>query len=194
MAEEKAEGAAKPKRGKSILIGGLFVAFVLFFFPYWYTANPKSCARCHEMKPFYTTWKQSMHSTAARNCFYCHLKPGLVNRIFYQITFYREIYSTLANHNLEPFGATAPGTSSCQRSGCHSLNRLSSQSEDIRIDHRNHVIKAKVSCPQCHRGASHPGLDKTGSKLPPRKQCKKCHKMGDCSMCHMKKVMGGFKH
>jgi len=92
MVEEKAEETEKPKRRSGLLVGGAFAAvLVLFIIPYWYTANPKSCIRCHEMKPFYTTWKESMHSVAAKDCFYCHLKPGLFNRMLYQVTFYREV-------------------------------------------------------------------------------------------------------
>jgi len=199
IAEQETRTEDKPNQAKKYFTGG-FVALVIVFFavPYVYTSNPASCKRCHEMVPYYRTWQNSMHSVAAKDCFYCHIRPGLFNRLYYRATFYREIYASLIDHNLNPSGATLPGTESCQRKGCHSLNRLSGQSGDIKIDHRHHVTRARprIGCPECHRGASHQGLEKTGSKLPPRKQCKKCHgkQMANCSMCHRKKVIGGFKH
>jgi len=181
----------------------LYLAFlgliiVLLAIPYAYTANPKSCTSCHDMQKYYDSWKNSPHVTAAKNCFDCHVKQGTVSLMIYRIAFYREIYASMVGAKLKPIGATLPPVDSCQRKGCHTLNRMTSESGDLRIDHRGHVLKANIPCIKCHPGAAHPNVGKIGSILPPRKMCKKCHyeRMNDCSFCHTKRHVGldGYKH
>lgn len=176
----------------------LVVVAVVYAVPYWYTSNPKSCTRCHEMGAYYQSWQDSMHSAAAKNCFFCHVRPGFFSLFYYRITFYREIYASVSGANLKPAGATLPGTDSCRRAGCHSLNRVSSISGDIKIDHRHHVLQAKVACITCHPGTAHPNVGKDSYPTPPRELCKGCHRarMKECSMCHVKKfsAISGFQH
>lgn len=191
--ETKKGSGVKPLRlfsRKPIL--GFFLVLVSIIFlaiPYWYTSNPKSCVRCHQMKPFYESWKASMHSTAAKNCFYCHVKPGTMNLLVYRVAFYREIFASFSGQKLSPIGATLPATDSCRRRGCHSLNRVSSISGDIKIDHKTHVLVAKVSCVRCHPGTAHPYVNNERFPRPPRKICFDCHgaRTKDCSYCHIKR-------
>ncbi|MHB8842390.1 MAG: hypothetical protein ACYC56_11515, partial [Candidatus Aquicultor sp.] len=107
----------------------------------------------------------------------------------YRISFYREIYASLVGAQLKPVGATLPGVKSCQRGGCHSLNRDVSSSGDIKINHRNHVQRADISCIKCHPGAAHPHVGKIGDTLPKRKLCMQCHSsmQNNCPFCHIKR-------
>lgn len=186
-----------PSNGKSKIsviawsIIGVLV-LVIFIIPYALTSNPKACTRCHEMDHYYDSWKESVHSTAVSNCFYCHVKPGAVSLAVYRVSFYREIIASASNSKLKPSGATIPATNNCNRSGCHSLNRISSISGDLRVNHRNHITKAKLTCVKCHPGVSHPN----GNVIPPRTMCKKCHsqRMDDCAMCHTKRFQRGAKY
>src|SRR3990172_3267924 len=87
------EEAAPPGKKKKRMFRYALLAFVIFLaIPYTYTSNPQSCTRCHEMKAYYTSWKKSSHSVAAKNCFECHVKMGTVSLWIYRISFYREIY------------------------------------------------------------------------------------------------------
>ncbi|HEY3374168.1 MAG TPA: hypothetical protein VGK02_03780, partial [Candidatus Aquicultor sp.] len=72
---------------------------------------------------------------------------------------------------------------------CHSLNRVSSTSGDIKISHRGHVTRAHLACTRCHPGAAHPNIGKIGAVIPQRKLCKQCHltRMNECAFCHTKR-------
>lgn len=189
------QDAAEPKKTSKLtyVTWGIVIAaiLILFVIPYGLTASPKSCTRCHEMDKYYDSWQKSVHAKAANNCFFCHVKPGLVSVSIYRIAFYREIFAAMSGSSLKPSGATIPATNNCNRSGCHSLNRISSVSGDIKVDHRNHIKKAKLTCAKCHPGVSHPN----GGVTPPREMCKTCHaqRINDCAMCHLKKFQRGEK-
>ncbi|HZD59198.1 MAG TPA: NapC/NirT family cytochrome c [Anaerolineae bacterium] len=197
--QAKISGETK-KRNKAVryaLVAFIFLA-VFLTIPYLYTSNPKSCTRCHAMEKYYSSWQKSSHAKAADNCFHCHVKQGSLNLWVYRISFYREVYASMVGANLKPAGATIPGIRSCLRRGCHSLNRVSSASGDIKINHRGHVIKVGLSCIRCHPGAAHPNVGKVGRLTPQRKLCMQCHaaRKNDCSFCHVKKMQRGegYKH
>ncbi len=184
------EEAGRSKKFKVRLWAAILVIVAVFLaIPYVYTSNPKSCTRCHDMQKYYDSWKNSPHATAASNCFYCHVKQGTISLWVYRISFYREIYAGMVGAKLKPIGASLPGVDSCQRKGCHSLNRVESGSGDIKINHRIHVAKADISCIRCHPGAAHPNVGKIGGIIPKRKLCFQCHstRMNDCSYCHNKR-------
>ncbi|MDP2212186.1 MAG: NapC/NirT family cytochrome c [Candidatus Aquicultor sp.] len=196
--QEESNGKTRRSRRGYFLAIAATLLVVFLAIPYAYTSNPKSCTLCHNMDDYYESWKNSTHATAASNCFECHVKEGAASIWVYRISFYREIYTSIVGADLKPAGASVPGVDSCQRQGCHSLNRVSSASGDIKIDHRGHVTKANLSCTQCHPGAAHPNVGKTGALIPARKMCKGCHatRMNDCSFCHIKKHVEtkGFVH
>jgi hypothetical protein len=150
------------------------------------------------MEKYYSSWQKSSHAKAADNCFHCHVKQGSLNLWVYRISFYREVYASMVGANLKPAGATIPGIRSCQRRGCHSLNRVESGSGDIKINHRVHVVKASISCVRCHPGAAHPNVGRIGGLIPQRKLCMECHaaRKNDCNFCHNKRfsLTTSFSH
>ena len=153
--------------------------------PIWFTATPGQCASCHEMKPYYDSWRASSHAGAASNCLFCHLRPGALSLVAYEFGFYREILAHLGGTTVVTTKANSPSVASCSRPECHSLNRETSNSGDIKINHRLHVTKANIACARCHPGAVHAGVGGR-MKLPPLSLCKTCHadKMGQCDYCH----------
>lgn len=171
-----------------MLAGAVALVLVIFAVPVMLTATPRSCATCHEMKPYYDTWQKSSHRGAASNCRTCHVSPGALSLVAYELTFYREI----AGHFMgaEVGGGSALDIESCQRKGCHSLNRQTSNSGDLRIGHREHIVDEGIACPRCHPGAVHEGIGGR-TKLPPMKLCKSCHEddMKKCTYCHLGKVV-----
>ena len=159
--------------------------------PVWFTATPRACANCHEMKPYYDSWRASSHREAASNCLYCHVKPGIANVIGFEVGFYGMLSGHLSGAKVTSSAADVPSVASCGRSECHSLNRETSNSGDIKINHRLHVIRAGIACPTCHPGAVHTGVGGR-RKLPPLSLCKTCHadKMTQCSYCHAEQHSG----
>jgi len=162
------------------------VVWVVFWaIPITLTATPEMCATCHEMKPYYDSWRASSHRAAAPNCLYCHAKPGLIDLVGFELGMYGKIAAHFAGVPVKTTVANSPSVESCSRGTCHSLNRETSNSGDLKINHRLHVVKAKIPCTRCHPGAVHAGVGGR-LKLPPMKLCKECHadKMKDCGYCH----------
>ncbi|MCL6472693.1 MAG: NapC/NirT family cytochrome c [Firmicutes bacterium] len=189
MGKSVKTGDKRAKRAVKYLVAAFVFLLAFYAIPYIYTSNAQSCTSCHSMKPYYDSWKKSSHATAANNCFHCHVKQGTLNLFIYRISFYREIYASMVGADLKPIGASLPGVASCQRKGCHSLNRVTSESGDIKINHKLHVLKANISCTTCHPGAAHPRVGSIGDLIPKRKLCFKCHaeRRNECSFCHNKR-------
>ncbi len=194
-AEVPAEQKTEPKKKRTWLwwVIGVVIFAILAFIPFYYTNSAASCGKCHSMQPYYTSWQKSWHGQNETQCDQCHVRPGWFPYITYRIMFYRELFAEAVGMKLAPWGATAPGESSCTRSNCHSLNRLSSSSGDIKVDHKAHYEKAHKECSYCHAGASHSGIKGLGLQLPPRRQCFICHKnkVKECSFCHTTKYKPG---
>ncbi len=156
-----------------------------------------SCNKCHEMEPYFRSWKASSHGAVKINCESCHVKPGFVPEYIFKLNFYPWILGRIGRGGMRPMGVVPASTEACRR--CHSLNRKVSTSGDLKIDHEEHIVKAKLGCPKCHGGVIHPGVGKLGSMNPPRKLCKECHKkeMKKCAYCHIidgKGELKQFKH
>ena len=187
------EPAKKGRRKWPWVIAAAVIIIIIGYVPFYYTNSAEACAKCHSMKPYYDSWKKSWHGKNDTRCDQCHVKPGAFAYYSYRLMFYREIYAEIFKKDLAPWGATSPGESSCTRAMCHSFNRLSSTSGDIKVDHEAHSNKAKKKCSYCHAGASHTGIKGLGLELPPRKQCFECHKdkAKNCNFCHTIKYKEG---
>jgi trimethylamine-N-oxide reductase cytochrome c-type subunit TorC len=161
---------------------GLLV--LVFAVPITLTATPKQCTTCHEMKPYYDSMTSSSHRAAAPSCLFCHVRPGVFNRIAWEVTFYHEIAGHFSGAEVTSTAANAPSLASCSRQECHSLNREVSNAGDLAIKHRLHVVDEKIGCSVCHPGAVHTNGGRL--KLPPATLCKRCHaaKMKECKYCH----------
>jgi hypothetical protein len=198
---DKSTTADKPKKKHGWIkwVALAIIVFIIMFIPFWFTRNSAACGQCHSMDKYYTSYLKSMHGKNEVPCMDCHVKPGIFGENLYRILFYREIFAEVVGMDLKPWGATAPGESSCTRDGCHSLNRLSSTAGDIKINHAAHIKvvekKYNKACSYCHAGASHEGIKGIGLQLPPRKQCfaAGCHKgQGkQCDKCHTVKYKPG---
>lgn len=177
---------AKKRRVWLWVLIAIVVVFIFAAIPYYYTASSVSCGRCHSMGEYYKSWQKSLHGKNEIACSQCHVRPGIFANVFYRITFYRELFAEIFNLELAPWGTTAPGGESCTREMCHSFNRLSSRTGEVKVNHRTHEVKAKIACAKCHNGVTHPGVGHIGSLTPPQKQCMQCHKRvkDRCTYCH----------
>ncbi len=156
-----------------------------------------SCNKCHEMKPYFKSWKTSSHSAVRISCESCHVKPGVLTEYVFKLNLYVWMFGRMTGGEMKPIGLVPASTEACRR--CHSLNRKVSTSGDLKINHEEHIVKAKLECPKCHGGVIHPGVGKLGSMNPPRKLCKECHEkeMKKCGYCHIidgKEDLKRFNH
>jgi hypothetical protein len=181
------ETTAKPRRPvRTVIVAAVAAALVLGVgIPIAFTATPRQCASCHEMKPYYDSMIASSHREAVHSCQACHAKPGVLNLVRFELGVYGMISAHFAGAEVKSTSANAPSVESCARPACHSLNRETSNSGDLKINHRLHVRTKGIACPACHPGAVHTGVGGR-LKLPPPQLCKQCHadKMNDCAYCH----------
>ena len=182
---------AKASKTIASIFGILLI--VAYGIPLYFTRSAAGCASCHSMKPYYESWRASMHVVAAEHCLDCHIKPGVVNRFLFTLFFWREIEAEFSGRELKPTGVSLPGSASCVRAGCHALNRALSASRDIRINHREHVTRFKIECVECHSGTVHAGVKGIGKPLPSKELCFRCHGglKNQCSFCHTKRFTMG---
>jgi len=190
------EGKSVSKR-KWAFFGIVFLLIILNLPLFVITVPVSSCNKCHEMQAYFESWKKSTHSAVKISCQSCHVKPGLFSEYVYRLNFYLWVYGRATNRGVMPAGVVAASTEACRR--CHSLNRKVSTSGDLKINHEEHIIKARLGCPKCHGGVIHPGVGKLGSMNPPRKLCKECHEkeMKKCGYCHIidgKEELKQFNH
>ena len=54
------------------LLGFGFVGLLIFV---QISSTPQFCGTCHNMKPYYQSWKHSKHNKIA--CVECHISPGI---------------------------------------------------------------------------------------------------------------------
>ena len=190
-AQTSAPAAApvKKRRRWPWVLVGLVVLAIVAYVPFYYTANPESCIRCHAMQPYYDSWKKSFHGENETNCNECHVRPGWLPYLTYRLGFYGEIVAEVFNLKMAPWGTSSPPESSCLRSNCHTLNRVYSPSGDLKLNQLLHNKKVHKPCSVCHGGASHAGVKGIGPRTPPRKLCFLCHqdKATTCSFCHTAK-------
>ena len=188
--EEDTAGGRRPSRRVWVVRGVLGLLLLACAVPAYFTATPGQCASCHEMEPYYDSWRTSSHRAAASDCLYCHVEPGILNLALYEIAFYGELVGHLTGAEVPATSPEAASARSCQRDACHSLNREVSYSGDLKINHRAHVVDAGVTCAECHPGAVHEGVEGR-LKVPPMELCRECHEdeMEECAYCHAGKVL-----
>ncbi|NTU71347.1 MAG: hypothetical protein HGB10_05970 [Coriobacteriia bacterium] len=166
-----------------VFIGALLVGFGV---PVALTYSPQACHSCHEMDEYYESWSVSSHRAAAPTCLSCHARPGITGLVVYELGFWREIAASVSGRPLDSSGSAALDVASCERTGCHSMNRQASNSGNLRINHRLHVSEQRIPCSTCHAGAVHKGVH--GREiLPGMGVCEECHrdKLADCGYCHV---------
>jgi len=155
------------------------------------------CANCHEMKPYYFTWKATAHNQFG--CLKCH-KDIKITTFAYK-HWLNVIPTPIENKTFIP-------DTTCQQ--CHTmLTRSVSAPGDLIIPHQLHTVK-QVDCIDCHSNVTHAFVAEYARKTPdysyatfseatagkliqkgnriPMPVCMRCHN-GDmatdaCNACH----------
>lgn len=119
------------------------------------TSQPRFCNSCHNMKPYYTSWKTSSHKDVT--CTDCHFPPGIQSKLKGKFT----ALSMLVNYFTGVYKRSKPwaeiSDESCMRDGCHETRLLTGEvgyKKSIRFDHAPHLDKLrrnkKLRCTSCH--------------------------------------------
>ncbi len=158
-----------------------------------YTERPEFCLACHNMKPYYDSWKKSAHNK--EKCIECHYEPGLKAHVFGKINGLIEVGKYLTGkYAVKPKASVSDLT--CLRQGCHTREAVSAKKVIFKgkVDfvHAKHFAASKagiaLNCNNCHKqltNEEHISIDKNtcftchfknveGEQLI--KQCLNCHK------------------
>jgi nitrate/TMAO reductase-like tetraheme cytochrome c subunit len=130
----------------------LFAVTVLFTFAsFEVTSSPKFCGSCHNMKPYYESWKGSHHSQVL--CVECHIPPGITSELRKKY----EALSMVARYFTGTYG-THPWAevddANCL--ACHERRLVEGKVSfgSVTFNHTPHLVEMrrskKLRCTSCH--------------------------------------------
>jgi len=183
----------KIKRWKILLMIGIpiFIGIVVVV-GFEITTSPEFCSTCHNMKPYYESWKTSSHNEV--NCIKCHAEPGMGAYLKTKANGLVEVAIYLSG-NLPTSYQTEVSDESCLREGCHSQEKLKGEKVDfkkgISFSHEKHLQTLKgqfrLRCTSCHSQ-----IVQTEHMTVAESTCFSCHFKGEdpnqntaeCTLCH----------
>ena len=164
---------------------------------YIYVGSDQFCAyKCHQMSTRGATWRLSSHKDV--KCITCHSEPGVIGElkahidgISYLTSFLKD---TTTHSTVFAFRRNPARLKSCLH--CHPAEKLQDETETIRMNHEQHVVKEQLLCTDCHQDAIHGTLGfETEMMKPKEKNCISCHlevgALTNCQSCHTRPVTRG---
>ncbi len=144
------------KHKRTRLITGILFSFWMVPFTVYggLQISSELCSVCHMMNPEYYTWQVSSHGKAKVKCLSCHIPPGPINFVKYNVLGLKNVYSAAVDNYVAPIKMIRPTPdSACEK--CHELNKLDKSSKQkITAAHQKHKNEG-VHCAKCHRGVAH---------------------------------------
>jgi nitrate/TMAO reductase-like tetraheme cytochrome c subunit len=170
----------------------LVILVALMYFTLTMTSQPRFCNTCHNMKPYYASWKTSSHKDVT--CTACHFPPGFKNNLKGKFT----ALSMLVNYFTGVYKRSKPRAEisdlSCMRTGCHETRTLEGEvkfKENIVFDHGPHLTGLrrgkKLRCTSCHSQivqGSHISVTETACFLCHFKRTGETAPNDNCTTCH----------
>jgi len=118
------------------------------------TANYRFCGMCHNMDTYIESWKQSSHKTVS--CLDCHFEPGVWGELKGKWKAQTHVVMKITG-TAPPRPHTAISDASCLREGCHSTEKLKSDTirfKGVNFSHATHLDELrrgkKLKCVSCH--------------------------------------------
>ena len=140
-------------RAVAVLGALLFLMMIVTAFAASYTSRPEFCRSCHNMEPYYASWKHSSHSNVS--CVKCHFPPGIGEKVRGKMLGLVQLAKYVTASAGPRPGAEIPDAS-CLRSGCHETRTLAGRVDfqGVPFDHRPHLLEMrrgkKLRCTSCH--------------------------------------------
>ncbi len=137
----------------SLFAGGIAVlAFVAIGFSS-YSSSPTFCRSCHNMEPYYQSWKESKHSGIT--CTKCHFDPGIVGTLRGKFEASALVVKYLTGtYSPKPFAHIEDA--SCLQAGCHVKEKLGETKPfkgKAEFNHQPHFkegLENDLKCTSCH--------------------------------------------
>lgn len=145
------KSASKPWKRVLLILALISVfSYLAFMGAYYATSSSSFCGTCHELKPYYLSWKDSPHNDV--NCMYCHEFRGFLGKLNSKARGLNYLYQ----HITGQYTITTQGVVFEQNcTACH-LGDYWNYPQTRRLDMKHYeFLKADKSCMQCHRDAGH---------------------------------------
>jgi len=118
-----------------------------------FSSSPTFCQTCHNMKPYYASWKESSHNQVA--CIECHIAPGIKGEAMGKIQALNQLVKYVTKtYGMKPWAEVEDV--SCMRSGCHSERKVEGLVDfnGVEFDHSKHLGELRrgkqLRCTSCH--------------------------------------------
>ena len=105
----------------ALLGAWLFLMVVMAGAAAWYTSRPVFCSSCHNMVPYYESWRKSSHKDVS--CIECHFPPGIGGEVRGKVLGLVQLLKYVTA-SAGPRPAAEIPDASCLRSGCHEKRLL----------------------------------------------------------------------
>lgn len=173
-----------------LIVGVLVLVAAASYAGIWFSEQNFFCASCHEMKPYFNTWKVSSHGPEKAKdpkhpdgigCHACHSWPGVGGFVKTKYVGAIELWKHITNDYKTPIQGE-PVEERCVE--CHDTSRID-ETETHKIPHKKHEEMGK-KCMDCHGGLVH-GHNGEGEARPTHETCNQCHDTNDqntCTSCH----------
>jgi cytochrome c nitrite reductase small subunit len=155
-----------------------------------YTSRGDFCAKCHEIRPYVTSWKKFSHKSVA--CLDCHANPGNIGYLIRKVRAYSEVYNHVTG-NYDPKNIqTKFNQQNCIK--CHNGSEKYPNAkniygkEDTERFYMNHELHLEedLTCLDCHKIIVH-----GNNPLQPEKNTVDYgHRTATCTKCHDINVKG----
>ena len=164
---------------------------------YVYVGSNEFCAyKCHQMETRAAIWRKSTHKDV--KCITCHSEPGVIGELKSHIEGVKYLKSFVKGktENLTIFATRKNPARLKSCIHCHPADKLSEETETIRIDHNVHIVENENLCTDCHQDMIHGthSFD-VDMSIPKEKNCISCHlregAVTHCQSCHLRKVVRG---
>jgi nitrate/TMAO reductase-like tetraheme cytochrome c subunit len=160
-----------------------------------FTAQPSTCATCHEIAPAVESWKTSPHAQVG--CPKCH--QPVTSWVAFPATLVwrgQMLQRDVTAHRANPLASKLTTVQANSRPvpdenclQCHDLTRAVTLPNGLVMDHAKHVARNR-SCVSCHYFTAHPVPD-AQKQLVLMARCFQCHGRqpgakapGTCTECH----------
>lgn len=142
---------------KKVMLG-FFVVFLVgyavFQIGYFATSSPSFCAKCHEVKPYVTSWKESPHKDVT--CLDCHQPRGELGKFHSKARGLNYLLQQLSGNYTVPTKAIIfeGNCIACHFGDMKKHTDATPLANSSKINHYE-SIRANESCLKCHRNTGH---------------------------------------
>lgn len=134
--------------------GFFLVSYAVFQIAYLATSSPSFCARCHEVKPYVTSWLKSPHKDVT--CLDCHQPRGELGKFHSKARGLNYLLQQISGNYTVPTQAIIfeGNCIACHLGDMKKHTDATPLANSSKINH-SEAIKANESCLQCHRNTGH---------------------------------------